>query len=65
MATALLLSIHTHDVVGAILTVVWMLLMVIVSLADYGFKHGWFVPSDKTVREYRDRILQQKATDKT
>lgn len=65
MMTALILSIHTHDVAGAIFSVVWLLLMVIVSLADYGFKHGWFVPSDETVREYRERILQQKAAGKT
>lgn len=54
MMTALILSIHTHDVAGAIFSVVWLLLMVIVSLADYGFKHGWFVPTDEEIRKYSE-----------
>ena len=58
MTTALLLSIHTNDIVEAIFTVVWLLLLVIVSLADYGFKHGWFIPSDKAVEEYRKNCLK-------
>lgn len=44
--------------------VVYLLAIVIVVLADYGFKHGWFIPSDETVRQYRDRILRQKAAGK-
>lgn len=58
MTTALLLSIHTNDIVGAIFTVVWLLLLVIVSLVDYGFKHGWFIPSDEVVEEYRKNCLR-------
>ena len=47
MITALLLSIHARDVIGIIFTVVWLLAIIIVSLLDYGFKHGWFVHSVK------------------
>jgi hypothetical protein len=53
MITALLLTIHSEDIVEAIFTVVWLLLLVIVLLVDYGFKHGWFIPSDEAVEEYR------------
>jgi hypothetical protein len=62
MTTALLLSIHTNDIVGAIFTVVWLLLLVIVSLVDYGFKHGWFIPSDETVGKYRERVKERAKT---
>ena len=64
MATALLLSIHAGDIAGIVFMVVYLLAIVIVVLADYGFKHGWFIPSDETVRQYRDRILRQKAAGK-
>ena len=46
MVKAILLSIHSIDVAGAILTVVWLLAIVIVMLLDYGFKHGWFIPRE-------------------
>ena len=62
MTTALLLSIHTNDIVGALFTVVWLLLLVIVSLVDYGFKHGWFIPSAETVRKYRERVKERAKT---
>ena len=60
MGKAILLSIHSIDVAGAILTVVWFLAIVIVMLLDYGFKHGWLIPSDETVRKYREKYLSRK-----
>lgn len=64
MTTALLLSIHAGDIAGIIFSVVYLLVIVIVALLDYGFKHGWFIPTDETVRKFRDKILQQKAPGK-
>jgi hypothetical protein len=62
MITALLLTIHSEYIVGAIFTVVWLLLLVIASLVDYGFKHGWFIPSDETVRKYLERVKERAKT---
>jgi hypothetical protein len=60
MGKAILLSIHSIDVACAIFTVVWLLAIVIVMLLDYGFKHGWFIPSDEIVRKYREKYLSRK-----
>lgn len=60
MGKAILLSIHSMDVAGAIFTVVWFLAIVIVMLLDYGFKHGWFIPSDETVRKYRKYLSRKQ-----
>jgi hypothetical protein len=60
MGKAILLSIHSIDVAGAILTVVWLLAIVIVMLLDYGFKHGLLIPSDETVCKYREKYLSRK-----
>lgn len=51
MLTALLLPINIPDFVGVIFTIVWLLLLLIVSLLDYGFKHGWFIQHDNDASE--------------
>ena len=58
MATALLLSIHSQDIVGAIFTVAWLLIIAVVLFLDQSFKHGWFIPSDEAEREYREKAFQ-------
>ena len=64
MTTAILLSINRLEVTGTIFTVAWLLVTAIVLFLDHGIRHGWFIPSDEAVREYRERILRERAEKK-
>ena len=55
-----LLAISFQDVYSVLFGAAYIIVAIVVYVVDYGFRHGWFTPSDEACEQYRQRILRQQ-----
>ena len=55
-----LLAISFQDVYSVLFGAAYIIVAIVVYVVDYGFRHGWFIPSDEACEQYRQRILRQQ-----
>lgn len=60
MADNTLLTINSQDIAGALFLAAYVIVAVLIFAADYGIRHGWFIPTDEACEQYRQRVLRQQ-----
>ena len=60
MTHSILLTISFQNICQFLFCAAYIIVLIVVYVVDYGFRHGWFIPSNEACEQYRQRVLRQQ-----